>query len=567
MLEIPFAYDIVLCCCPINTLLAQRDMPEAPITILVIDDEPLARESLASCLEEQGYSVLQASDGSQGLELLYRQRPTLVFTDLRMPVMNGFEVVERLTRELPEVPIIAMSGMGNFGEAIRAIHLGAWGYITKPIMNLDEISITIARVLERARLVRENLEYRQRLEHLVEERTRQLRQSEQRFYQFFLKHDDAIILCRVPDLVVLDVNPAASKLFGYPCQEILARKFPLFFMPAERANLMAGLTQLTGESFFLREYIQAKDRAGAELIVSLKAWSITLGNETLLYCSLRNATEKIMLEKQLQDSQTRLIQAHKLASIGMLASGIAHEINNPNNLIAFNTDLLAEVWHDSLPVLAHYSQTYPGFTLGGLPFGEVPTTTDRLFKGLADGSRRIDAIVGQLKQYARPSAAAGVGGCDINRAVTSAVTLLDHQIKRITDRFELKLAANLPPMRGFSQQIEQVLINLISNALQALPGRERGIVVSTARDENRGGGIITVADEGVGMSREILARLTEPFFSTRHESGGTGLGLSISDSILREHGGTLRFESEEGKGTRAIIHLLPCIVQGQGTIP
>ncbi|KAB0666280.1 response regulator [Oryzomonas japonica] len=542
-------------------------MPEPIMTILVIDDEPMVRESLASCLEDQGYVVLLAPDGCQGFEICCRQRPSLVFTDLRMPVMDGFEVVERLTRELPEIPIVAMSGVGDVGEAIRAIRLGAWAYITKPITNLDEITITIARVLERARLVRENLEYRHRLEQLVEERTRQLKESEQRFYQFFFQHDDAIILCRLPELVILDANPASSKLFGYPYQEILARKFPFFFATAEQGDLIAGLTHLTGESFFLREHLPAKDCADAELIVSLKAWSITLGNETVLYCSLRNATEKIMLEKQLQDSQTRLIQAHKLASIGMLASGIAHEINNPNNLIAFNTDLLAEVWRDSLPVLADYSHVHPGFTLGGLPFGEVPATADRLFKGLADGSRRIDAIVGQLKQYSRPCAAGGAGGCDINRAVTSAVTLLDHQIKRITDRFELELAPNLPPVRGYSQQIEQVLINLISNALQALPGRERGIVVSTARDGDRGGGVITIADEGRGMTRETLAHLTEPFFSTRHESGGTGLGLSISDSILREHGGTLCFESEEGKGTRAIIHLPPCVVQGQGAIP
>ncbi|WP_223921629.1 response regulator [Geobacter sp. AOG2] len=534
------------------------------ITILVIDDEPMVRESLASCLEDQGYAVLQASDGSQGLEICLRHRPSLVFTDLRMPVMDGFALVDQLTRELPELPIIAMSGVGNVGEAIRAIHLGAWGYITKPVTNLDEISITIARVLERARLVRENLEYRQSLEHLVGERTRQLKESEQRFYQFFFQHDDAIILCRVPDLIVLDANPASSKLFGYSSQELLSRKFPLFFEAAERTDLTSGLAHLAGESIFLREHIQAKDRNGAELIVSLKAWSISLGNESVLFCSLRNTTEKIMLEKQLQTSQARLIQAHKLASIGMLASGIAHEINNPNNFIAFNTDLLAEIWCDSLPVLEQYSRTHPGFTLGGLPFGEIPATTDRLFKGLADGSRRIDAIVGQLKQYARPSEAAGAAGCNINRAVTSAVTLLDHQIKRVTDRFELDLGTDLPPVRGFSQQIEQVLVNLISNSLQALPGREKGIKVSTAKDGHKGGVVVTVADEGTGMARETLARLTEPFFSTRHESGGTGLGLSISDSILREQGATLHFESEEGKGTRAIIYLSSCASQEQG---
>ena len=536
------------------------------MTLLVIDDEPMVRESLASCLEDQGYAVLQASDGRQGLEICSLERPALVFTDLRMPVIDGFEVVERLTRELPEIPTIAMSGVGNVGEAIRAIHLGAWAYITKPITNLDEITITIARVLERARLVRENLEYRHRLEHLVEERTRQLKESEQRFYQFFFQHDDAIVLCRIPDLVILDANPASSKLFGYPCQEILSRRFPLLFATTERAGLAAGLTQLAGESIFLREHIQAKNRSGAELVVSLKAWALSLGNEDLLCCSLRNTTEKFVLEKQLQTSQARLIQAHKLASIGMLASGIAHEINNPNNFIAFNTDLLAEIWRDSLPVLDDHFRTHPGFTLGGVPFGEIPATADRLFKGLADGSRRIDAIVGQLKQYARPSAAAGAAGCDINRAVVSAVTLLDHQIKRVTDRFELHLGADLPPVRGFSQQIEQVLVNLISNALQALSGREKGVVVSTARDGHGGGVVVTVTDEGAGMARETLARLTEPFFSTRHESGGTGLGLSISDSILREHGGTLDFESEDGKGTRAIIHLPSCSMQEQGAI-
>lgn len=541
-------------------------MSQPMMTILIIDDEPMVRESLASCLEDEGYAVLQACDGDQGLEICYRQRPTLVFTDLRMPVVDGFEVVERLTRELPEIPTIAMSGVGNAGEAVRAIHLGAWAYITKPVTNLDEITITIARVLERARLVRENLEYRQSLEHLVEEKTRQLKESEQRFYQFFFQHDDAIILCRVPDLVILDANPSSCKLFGYTCQEILSRRFPLFFATAERPDLAAGLTHLAGESIFLREHVKAKDRNGAELVVSLKAWSISLGNETVIYCSLRNATEKFLLEKQLQTSQARLIQAHKLASIGMLASGIAHEINNPNNFIAFNTDLLAEIWRDSLPVLAQYSRTHPGFTLGGLPFGEIPATADRLFRGLADGSHRIDTIVGQLKQYARPSGTGGATGCDINRAVSGAVALLDHQIKRATDRFELRMGDDLPLVRGFPQQIEQVLVNLISNSLLALPGREKGIMVSTARD-GHGGVVVTVADEGTGMDRETLARLTEPFFSTRHESGGTGLGLSISDSILREHGGTLDFESEDGRGTRATIHLPPCIMQKQGAAP
>ena len=259
--------------------------------------------------------------------------------------------------------------------------------------------------------------------------------------------------------------------------------------------------------------------------------------------------------EQVHSSQSRLIQAHKLASIGMLASGIAHEINNPNNYIAFNSDLMSEIWSDALPVLEAYAAENPAFTLGGLPFEEIPATTARLLSGLADGSRRISAIVSQLNQYARPGALSNDTGFDVNKAVTSAVTLLDHHIRRRTDAFSIQLAEHLPRARGVSQQIEQVLINLITNALQAISNRSQAVVVSTFQDGEAGDVVIMVADQGQGMAPGTLARLKEPFFSTRHDSGGTGLGLSISNDIIQEHGGLLLFESEQGKGTRASVRL------------
>jgi signal transduction histidine kinase len=267
--------------------------------------------------------------------------------------------------------------------------------------------------------------------------------------------------------------------------------------------------------------------------------------------------EKLVEERtlQVQASHSRLIQAHKLASIGMLASGIAHEINNPNNYIAFNADLLTEIWRDALPVLSEYAECHEGFTLSGLPFEEIPTTTARLLSGLADGSRRINAIVSQLKHYARPGSEADPAGFDVNRAVTEAATLLDHHIRRATDTFSLQLGTGLPRVRGVPQQIEQVLINLITNALQALSDKTEKVLVRTFCDEQTGDVVIEVVDEGRGMTEETVARLKEPFFSTRHGSGGTGLGLSISESIVVVHDGSLSFESEVGNGTRAIVRL------------
>lgn len=399
-------------------------------TILIIDDEYYVRDSIAAYLYDVGYRVLMAENGLAGLETFRREMPDVVLTDLRMPVLDGFGVVESVREEAPYTPIVVVSGMGDLDEAIRALTLGAWDYVSKPIINFEELKITMERVLDRARLLLEVRDYQQNLEKLVEERTRQV-----------------------------------------------------------------------------------------------------------------------------QVTQSRLIQAHKLASIGMLASGIAHEINNPNNYISFNTDLLTEIWLEALPVLSAHAELNPGFTLSGIPFDEIPATTERLLAGLADGSRRINAIVSQLKQYARPGAAAHPSGFDINRAVSNAVSLLDHHIHRQTDSFRFVPGNDLPPVHGSMQQIEQVLINLIANSLQALSARDQSVEVRTSFDSVSGEIVIVVSDEGRGMQPEILARLKEPFFSTRHDEGGTGLGISISDSIVNEQGGALTFESEPGKGTRATVRL------------
>jgi polar amino acid transport system substrate-binding protein len=137
--------------------------------------------------------------------------------------------------------------------------------------------------------------------------------------------------------------------------------------------------------------------------------------------------------------------------------------------------------------------------------------------------------------------------------VRAAVRLVDPSIQKATHRFELSLAPGLPRVRGNAQRIEQVVVNLVLNACQALPDPSRAVRVSTRRTPDAAGVQLLVEDEGIGIPPEHLSRLTDPFFTTKRDSGGTGLGLSVSAGIVKEHGGTLEFRSSQGAGTTVVL--------------
>jgi signal transduction histidine kinase len=132
---------------------------------------------------------------------------------------------------------------------------------------------------------------------------------------------------------------------------------------------------------------------------------------------------------------------------------------------------------------------------------------------------------------------------------------LNNQINKYTEKFYLDFGKDLPPVKGSAQKLEQVIINLIMNSLQALPNKKCGIWISTSSNKDSGCVIISIKDEGCGMSRKVLESIMEPFFSTKLNTGGTGLGLYISQSIVKEHRGSMEFESEHAKGTTVVIKL------------
>ncbi len=391
-----------------------------------------------------------------------------------------------------------------------------------------------------------------------------LRESEARLRQLFEQNDDALFLFRPENFEVIDVNPMALELLGLTRQDIIGQTIQSVILAEDfQAFVESGAISDSAPVFQIERATSFSKNKG-EITVSLRGKILTLENECIVYCSMRDMTEKVRLIEEIQASQAKLIHADKMASLGLLVSSVAHEINNPNTYISANATMLAQSWRDATPILLEYRREHGEFSLGGLPSAEIETLVPRLFNGIIDGSRRITEIVNNMREFVKTEKSKRQRPVEINRIIQAATSILWHHIHKHTDHFQLELQPEVPPLMGRGQQLEQVVINLIMNALQSLPDKTRGVWVTSGLDDSAGQVVITVRDEGKGMAPGELEQLKEAFFTTKSDEGGTGLGLYISDSIIREHGGTLEFQSEPGSGTTATIRLP---VAGPGVKP
>jgi len=259
--------------------------------------------------------------------------------------------------------------------------------------------------------------------------------------------------------------------------------------------------------------------------------------------------------EELQLRQQQLVQADKMASLGILVSGVAHEINNPNALILLNAPLVIDYVKDIQPIVEAYYQEHGDFTTAGLPYSRMRAKVALKLLEMQDGAKKIKRIVDDLKGFARRDETGYACSLDLNVAAQTAVRLAENTIRKSTSRFNEAYANDLPKIKGNAQRIEQVIVNLILNACQALRNTDEGISLSTTYDRDRGEVVLKIHDEGGGIAPEVLQHLTDPFFTTKREQGGTGLGLSVSDGIVKEHHGTLEFTSILGQGTTATLRI------------
>ena len=279
---------------------------------------------------------------------------------------------------------------------------------------------------------------------------------------------------------------------------------------------------------------------------------------------LRAGERIIRLEQNLRETQAALIQTEQLASLGRLAAGVAHEINNPISFVINNVAVLRRDVQAALSLLGTYdegraalSRTEPALAARlarleeemDLPY--LRANVDRIFDSSAEGLRRIRAIVQNLRDFARLDEAE-YKDVDLNTAVQSTLVALGRELDQKAIRVQTDFQ-ELPPVACHPGKINQVFLNILRNAIQA-SGHEGTIEVRTRADQAEAV-CVEIEDHGGGISPEHLPHIFEPFFTTKPVGGGTGLGLSVSYGIVRDHGGALEVESTVGQGSLFRIRL------------
>ncbi|MDE0885104.1 MAG: ATP-binding protein [Myxococcota bacterium] len=365
-----------------------------------------------------------------------------------------------------------------------------------------------------------------------------------------------------PDLVLSDVMmPEVSGL--ELCQAIKGdpelRRIPVVLVTskAERDVKIEGL-ELGADDYVTKPFHPRELLARVRSLVRVTSLQRELAG--------RNSELESALG-ELKQAEVQLVQSERLAAVGELAAGLAHEVNNPVNF-ALNAVRALEVTVRELREFAEGMMSLDASDadglarrleefqrdMGGQHAGELAETVLELSGIVGEGLKRTSALVGDLREFARPGSR-GETQTDVNveAGLRSTLTLVGHAIAAANAELDVQIEPGLPGLAGDPGGLNQVYLNLLKNAVEALGPRGGTIRVRAAREAEHVS--IRIGDDGQGIAPEIRERLFEPFFTTKDAAGGTGLGLAICQRIVDDHGGTLTLESEEGRGAEFIVRL------------
>ncbi|HEX8560736.1 MAG TPA: ATP-binding protein [Pyrinomonadaceae bacterium] len=370
---------------------------------------------------------------------------------------------------------------------------------------------------------------------IVSRQQRRLVASEKRYRSLFEHASDGIGVLKADDRRLVDVNNKFCEILGCVPGGLVGKDIRDFVGAdgdASREELLKDV--LRGAAQHEVE-MTLRTPGGGSVAAAISSNEIQTDGERLIILIVRDLSERRRLEAEKDLIQRQLFQSSKLASIGELSAGVAHEINNPLNGIINYAQLLKD--------------------------DEVARTEEqrRMVDGIIDEGERIARIVRDLLTFARQ------GPHELTRVrlaatIDSSMTLFGHQFAKDGVEVEIEVEEGLPPVMADGSRLRQVVINMISNAHHALRAKESGrrVFRVTARAVERAGATRVRAeffDNGVGIRREDIDKVFDPFFTTRRATGGTGLGLSLSFGIVREYGGTISVESAEGSHTRFVVEL------------
>lgn len=299
--------------------------------------------------------------------------------------------------------------------------------------------------------------------------------------------------------------------------------------------------------------IERSFKAGANDYIARPASGLELAARVKTHVDLASS-----IRRELSQA-ARMAELDKYRTLAMLSAGVAHEINTPNNAVLRNVPMLKEIWSVLDVVIDRINREEGGFSVRGFGYDDLKRDVPDMLNDLYMGAQDIRRIVEGLKDYARsPSGSEALSPVDINEVVQYAVRLLKHSIVVATDHCTLSLQDGLPHIQADRLKLTQVVVNVLENALQALPDRSHGVTIATLAESAEGQGesiVVRIVDDGIGMSAETLASVFDPFFTTKRDKGGSGLGMAVVSGIVHDVGGSIALRSEPGAGTTVTIRI------------
>jgi signal transduction histidine kinase len=304
------------------------------------------------------------------------------------------------------------------------------------------------------------------------------------------------------------------------------------------------------------EAVEAAFRAGASDYLPKLSPNELLFARVDTHVALKRSMEEAL------ETRRRIAELEKLKTLGVLAAGVAHEVNTPNNAVIRNMPVISEVWRELAPIVERLMRESEGARIGGWTIEELMLELPELLADTYNAGLQIKKIVEDLKDYARDSSSSPPEQVDLSAVAAYAARLLQPLVGRSTRRFVLDAPAGLPPATANFQKLTQVAVSILENALQSLSSRDAGVSLRTSFDPERSLLVLECEDEGVGIHPALLDKVFEPFFTTKRDSGGTGLGLSVAHGIVRDAGGEIAIDSRQGRGTRVRV-VLPAMTEGE----
>jgi len=489
--------------------------------ILLIDDEPDIVRVLGISLKADGYEVIPALSGAEGLEAFERERPRIVITDIKMPGMDGIEVLERIKGLDPDTEVIIITGHGDIDNTIEALKYGASDFINKPVRD-EALAIALKRAREKLEIKQKLREYTTDLEKKINAATAELRRQTS-FQTKLIRSSNDGIVATDGDLKIVIYNPEAQRIFGYRQSEVLYKMAVDQLFPAEITDAFCAVR--AGESnvrdFPWRETeIIAKDGGAIPVKFSgsvLRESGSVMGTVAFF----QDLREIKRLEKE-------LLQAERLAAVGQTVAGLAHGIKNILHGLKGGSYLV--------------------------DVGIKNQDMQKLAKGWSTVKRNIDRtanLVMDLLSYSKERQPE-FEACRPNEIAADVCELVKQKALENDVDIIQEFDDSIGEVVMDPGTIHEVLLNLMSNAVDAClfdedTSKKWQVKLKTVREEDHRIRF-EVADNGVGMSDEILQRLFTSFFSTKGHRG-TGLGLMVSRKLIEEHQGSIEVDSRPGEGT------------------